>query len=518
MAKTARDIMSDDCTCIGENDSVLDAAKRLAELDVGSMPICGEDNRLKGMLTDRDIVVKVLAQGKDPAQTKAGELGVGDGKTVTIGADDSVDDALRTMIEHKVRRLPGHRRARPRGHRQPGGHRHEPRRGEGRRPGRGDLRGAVGGTLAQAASLAREAAGAVESGSVPRIEGRGSGPLLACIDRLIQCGSLLPSSSPSSSPWRSRSCCGRAYRRRRGFLVSCRAGERGLELRRQNRPMVGATSWRADPARLGRRGRRAPPVARRAPCEERPRPGPRLRHRRRQRAAGVRLDLRRLPPRGAVRRGPRSAGRRRASSGGRAARARARAGRTISRAGPSSRSAPWPYAQRSASSPSDWCPTPMGSRRPPGPRSCSPLSPCWGSAPDWRRSSGGSCAGPSRSPARRWSPPTTRSAPSPSRAPPGRGWTAAPGLQAPRRARAPGRRRRSAARGHGRPGGGVSHPLAVACPWRRPVAAAAARGGRRGRTVGVILEIDTRSTVALLRAACASRSRRSCSRTAWRAR
>jgi CBS domain-containing protein len=103
--KAARDIMSDDCTCVGENDSVLDAAKQLADLDVGSMPICGEDDRLKGMLTDRDIVVKVLAKGKNPADVKAGELGVGDGKTVTIGADDSIDEALRTMIDHKVRRL-----------------------------------------------------------------------------------------------------------------------------------------------------------------------------------------------------------------------------------------------------------------------------------------------------------------------------------------------------------------------------------------------------------------------------
>ena len=104
--KTARDVMSADCTCIGENDSVLDAARRLADLGVGSLPICGEDDRLKGMLTDRDIVVKVLAQGKDPSSVKAGELGVGDGRTVTIGADDSLDEVLRTMIDHKVRRLP----------------------------------------------------------------------------------------------------------------------------------------------------------------------------------------------------------------------------------------------------------------------------------------------------------------------------------------------------------------------------------------------------------------------------
>jgi CBS domain-containing protein len=112
MAKKARDIMSPDCTCIGEHDTLLDAAKRLAELDVGALPICGEDDRLKGMLTDRDIVVRALAQGKDPGSTEAGELGVGDGKTVTIGADDSIEEALRTMSDHQVRRLPvidGHR-------------------------------------------------------------------------------------------------------------------------------------------------------------------------------------------------------------------------------------------------------------------------------------------------------------------------------------------------------------------------------------------------------------------------
>jgi CBS domain-containing protein len=106
MGKTARDIMTPDADCVQESQSILDAAKELASRDVGAMPICGEDDRLKGMLTDRDIVVKVLAQGKDPASVKAGELGVGDGKTVTVGADDSIEEALHTMTEHKVRRLP----------------------------------------------------------------------------------------------------------------------------------------------------------------------------------------------------------------------------------------------------------------------------------------------------------------------------------------------------------------------------------------------------------------------------
>jgi CBS domain-containing protein len=90
----------------------LDVAKKLAELDVGSLPICGEDDRLKGMVTDRDIVVKVLAEGRDPASTTAGEIGQGDGTVITIGADDSVDEALSTMAGNQVRRLPvidGHR-------------------------------------------------------------------------------------------------------------------------------------------------------------------------------------------------------------------------------------------------------------------------------------------------------------------------------------------------------------------------------------------------------------------------
>ena len=104
MAKKARDIMTGSPECIGENDSITDAAKKLQKLNIGSMPICGEDDRLKGMLTDRDIVIKVLAEGRDPDTTRAGELG--EGKPVTIGADDSIDELLNTMAEYKVRRLP----------------------------------------------------------------------------------------------------------------------------------------------------------------------------------------------------------------------------------------------------------------------------------------------------------------------------------------------------------------------------------------------------------------------------
>jgi len=66
--------------------------------------VCGQDNRLKGMVTDRDIVVKVIAEGGDPASTTAGTLC--EGQIVTIGADDPIEEVLRTMKQYKVRRLP----------------------------------------------------------------------------------------------------------------------------------------------------------------------------------------------------------------------------------------------------------------------------------------------------------------------------------------------------------------------------------------------------------------------------
>jgi CBS domain-containing protein len=96
--------MHEGAECIGENQSLLEAAKRMEQLDVGVLPICGEDDRLKGMLTDRDIVVKALAHDRDPQTMKCVELA--QGKPITIGADASIDEALSLMREHAIKRLP----------------------------------------------------------------------------------------------------------------------------------------------------------------------------------------------------------------------------------------------------------------------------------------------------------------------------------------------------------------------------------------------------------------------------
>jgi CBS domain-containing protein len=98
------EIMTDDCQCVDEHDSVRDAARRLAELKVGAMPICGDDKRLKGMVTDRDITVKVVAQGKDPQATEVGALA--EGTPIWVEADADLAHACGLMAEHDVRRLP----------------------------------------------------------------------------------------------------------------------------------------------------------------------------------------------------------------------------------------------------------------------------------------------------------------------------------------------------------------------------------------------------------------------------
>lgn len=104
MATRASEIMSKDITVIREEETVRDAAQRLASDDIGVLPICDSNKQLKGMLTDRDIVVHVIARGKDPASTTARELE--QGEIVTLRPDDSVEHALDLMAQHQVRHLP----------------------------------------------------------------------------------------------------------------------------------------------------------------------------------------------------------------------------------------------------------------------------------------------------------------------------------------------------------------------------------------------------------------------------
>ncbi len=104
MSQVARDIMTENPESVESTMTVADAARKLAELNVGALPICDGD-KLQGMITDRDIAVKVVAEGRDPNTVKVIDLAQNT-EVVTIGADDSVEEAMRTMGKHQVRRLP----------------------------------------------------------------------------------------------------------------------------------------------------------------------------------------------------------------------------------------------------------------------------------------------------------------------------------------------------------------------------------------------------------------------------
>ena len=102
---TARDVMHPGCECLGMNETLTTAARRMAEMDVGALPVCGDDDRLKGIITDRDIVVKAIARGRHPDQVRAGELVQGTDMW-WIDANADVEEVLHQMVEHQIRRLP----------------------------------------------------------------------------------------------------------------------------------------------------------------------------------------------------------------------------------------------------------------------------------------------------------------------------------------------------------------------------------------------------------------------------
>lgn len=101
---TAAQIMHKGAECIDETETLTAAARKMRDMGVGALPICGTDRKLHGIITDRDIVTKCLAAGKDPAQTQASELA--QGKPFYVDADDDIDQVLRQMMQHKIKRLP----------------------------------------------------------------------------------------------------------------------------------------------------------------------------------------------------------------------------------------------------------------------------------------------------------------------------------------------------------------------------------------------------------------------------
>jgi len=90
--------------CIGDSQNLQRAAQQMRDLDVGALPICGDDGRLLGIVTDRDIVIKCIANGVDPGNVTAGQLA--QGKPVTVDSKADVNDVLHLMEENQIRRLP----------------------------------------------------------------------------------------------------------------------------------------------------------------------------------------------------------------------------------------------------------------------------------------------------------------------------------------------------------------------------------------------------------------------------
>lgn len=103
MGKPIRDVMSSNVCSVDADKPVAYAAKMMRDEDVGLAPVV-EGDRLVGTLTDRDIAIRVVAEGKDPESTSVREVASTD--LVTIDPEQNLDAALRLMAQHQVRRLP----------------------------------------------------------------------------------------------------------------------------------------------------------------------------------------------------------------------------------------------------------------------------------------------------------------------------------------------------------------------------------------------------------------------------
>jgi CBS domain-containing protein len=103
MGTSIKEVMTRDVRACEPNATVAEAAKVMAKEDVGPVPIV-EDGRLVGIVTDRDIVVHVVAEGRDPNATTVREIA--STELVTVAPDDDLDEALNLLARRQVRRLP----------------------------------------------------------------------------------------------------------------------------------------------------------------------------------------------------------------------------------------------------------------------------------------------------------------------------------------------------------------------------------------------------------------------------
>jgi CBS domain-containing protein len=103
MAESIRDAMTKNPRSIGASASVVEAARLMREGDIGSLPIT-DDEKLVGMITDRDITTMVVAEGADPETTSVGDVSSRD--PISVEPDEDLEDALQLMARHQVRRLP----------------------------------------------------------------------------------------------------------------------------------------------------------------------------------------------------------------------------------------------------------------------------------------------------------------------------------------------------------------------------------------------------------------------------
>lgn len=101
--KTARDLMTTPVESLMATETLVEAARKLAQHDVGSMPVL-DGNRLAGVVTDRDIVVKGLAEGLDPNTATVDQIATTD--VVTVNADDDAEQVMKVLADHQIRRVP----------------------------------------------------------------------------------------------------------------------------------------------------------------------------------------------------------------------------------------------------------------------------------------------------------------------------------------------------------------------------------------------------------------------------